>query len=185
VATVQWQWSRLLAGPEVPVWQWLRLSAVTGAPADGVWQWLRLSVSTGAVPPTPGGAWQWLRLDVATGAVSPPHADLGGSVNNIDAYATVTIDCSDSYDTDGVIVTYVLAQISGPSVTPAGTGPLFTYKAPGNIAGATIDWQLVVTDNDGLNSPAASATHSVLPVNEMAAVGGVWVPMEILTTSSA
>lgn len=185
MATTQWRWQRLSAGQAGGSWLWTRLSVNTGAPANGAWRWTRLSISTGSVPAVPGGAWQWRRLAIVTGASSPPNAVLGPDVLDIEPYSIVTIDCSASSDPDGTIVTYTLLQTFGPPVSQlTGTGPIFTYKAPGNIDGATVAWQLNVTDNNNLQSPPDASTHYVLPVNEMAAVGGVWVPLEMSTISS-
>lgn len=63
-------------------WQWLRLSA---GPVSGAWQWLRLAVDTGATLPT---RWQWLRLSTQAVTASTLSSDIAGPY---DAGAIVTV----------------------------------------------------------------------------------------------
>ena len=115
-----------------------------------------------------------------------PTANLGGNVTNIEPYSTQTINGSNSKDNDtGTIASYTFRQISGsPTVTINGTGAIRTYTAPGTVAGTTLVFGLVVTDNQGADSTEDTVTHTILPVTERAVIGGVEVPMQISSVNS-
>jgi hypothetical protein len=77
-----------------------------------------------------------------------------GSDQTVDEGDTVTLDGSNSYDSDDGIASYLWAHIIGPSVTlsdPAAITPTFT--APDvDLDGESLTFELTVTDNGGLQS---------------------------------
>lgn len=115
-----------------------------------------------------------------------PTANLGGNVINIEPYTVQTISGASSVDNDvGTIASYAFRQISGsPTVTLAGSGASRTYTAPGTIAGTTLTFGLIVTDNQGAESTEDTVTHTIFPVTERAAVGGLEIPMQITSVNS-
>jgi len=67
---------------------------------------------------------------------------------------TVTLDGSDSSDGDGTVESYAWTQTGGPSVSlsvPSAIQPTFTAPSVGP-SGATLTFQLRVTDDGGLQS---------------------------------
>ena len=83
----------------------------------------------------------------------PPVANAGPNQSKAEG-SLVTLDGSASNDIDDPITTYAWIQTAGPSVTlsnPAAVKPTFT--APDvNVVGATLTFQLTVTDQGGLQS---------------------------------
>jgi hypothetical protein len=83
----------------------------------------------------------------------PPMADAGAD-QTVDAGVTVVVDGSNSTDPDDGIGTYLWTQTGGPSVTLSDTSavkPTFTSPNVGPN-GASLTFQLTVTDNGGLKS---------------------------------
>jgi len=91
----------------------------------------------------------------------PPVANAGPDQTGKAEGSLVTLDGSASYDIDDPITTYAWIQTAGPSVTlsdPAAVNPTFT--APDvNIVGATLTFQLTVTDQGGLQSTDSVDIH--------------------------
>lgn len=83
----------------------------------------------------------------------PPTADAGPdrTVNEGDL---VTLNGSNSFDPDNGIASFQWTQIDGPPVTPSGMNTVSAiFTAPDvNSAGASLVFELVVTDNGGLQS---------------------------------
>lgn len=108
-----------------------------------------------------------------------PVANLGPDVGDIEPYSMQVVDGTASTDSNGgTIVAYSFRQISGPAVSLGGTGATRTYKAPGTLAGTTVTFGLIVTDDQNGNSSEDTVIHTILQVNERAIVGGVQVPIE-------
>lgn len=82
-----------------------------------------------------------------------PSANAGAS-QNVNGGATVTLTGSGS-DPEGSALTYAWTQLSGPSVTLAGSGNVRTFVAPAATASAqTLVFQLVVNDGSLSSTPA-------------------------------
>lgn len=80
----------------------------------------------------------------------PPVADAGANQANIGAGTLVTLDFSGSTDGDGTIVSYVVVQTAGDTVTlTAPTATTRTFPAPSTNASQTLTFELTVTDNVG------------------------------------
>ena len=82
-----------------------------------------------------------------------PTAD-AGSDQAVAEGETVTLDGSDSSDGDGTVDSYAWTQTGGPSVSlsnPSAVQPSFTAPSVGP-SGATLTFQLRVTDDGGLQS---------------------------------
>jgi hypothetical protein len=92
-----------------------------------------------------------VRYDVANVA---PTANAGVD-QTADPGATVTLTGSGT-DTDGTIASYAWAQTSGTTVTLTGTGASRTFTAPITTTGATLLFQLTVTDDQ-----AATGTDTI------------------------
>jgi hypothetical protein len=120
------------------------------------------------------------------GANSAPTANAGVDQTNIEPWVTVTLDGTGSSDPDlGDTITYAWSQTGGTSVTlsdPTAAQPTFT--APGTIAGDTLTFSLVVTDNHGASSSADTMTVAVLYVTERAVIGGVEVTVHTQVVKS-
>lgn len=92
-----------------------------------------------------------------------PLAD-AGSAQAVDAGATVTLDGTRSKDPDGAISTYGWTQTSGIAVTLSGAStanPNFTAPVVGSTV--TLRFALIVTDNEGYRSTAATVAVVVSP----------------------
>lgn len=130
--------------------------------------------------------------NLASGWIGPystqntiPVARLGSAVNNIEPWTLQVVDGSASSDSDGgTVVDYTFRQISGASVVLSGSGSTRTYKAPGTLAGTTLVFGLVVTDNQGADSTEANVSHTVLQANERAIISGAQVPIEVQSVQS-
>lgn len=95
-----------------------------------------------------------------------------GAAQTVLGGAVVTLNGSGSSDSDGSIASYAWTQSSGTTVVLSSSGaaqPTFTAPAVGSTA--TLVFSLVVTDNEGASSTAASVTITVNP----AAAGPVTV----------
>jgi hypothetical protein len=97
-----------------------------------------------------------------TGDNDPPTANAGID-QTVFEQSTVTLDGSNSFDSDDGIASYRWKQITGPSVTfsdPTSDRP--TFEAPGfdDSGDKPLVFELIVTDNGGLQS-SDSTTVSV------------------------
>lgn len=111
---------------------------------------------------------------------TPPTAGAGTDQVDIEPWTTVNLAGTDS-DSDGTVVSRQWTQISGTTVTLSGaTTANASFTAPATIAGGTLVFQYAVTDDDSaVTTDQVSIT--VLPVAERAVVGGVEVPLRVLT----
>ena len=77
----------------------------------------------------------------------PPVAD-AGSGQTVQEGAPVTLDASDSYDTDGDALGYSWSQTDGPQVALSGANsPMLTFTAPQvGTAGAELVFEVTVSD---------------------------------------
>lgn len=78
--------------------------------------------------------------------------------------ATVTLNGSSSYDSDGSIASYAWQQVSGTAVTLSGSGSNRTLTAPAT-EGTAMVFSLTVTDNNGSVSTADTVTVTVQNVS--------------------
>lgn len=110
----------------------------------------------------------------------PPTAD-AGSAQTVNEGQEVVLDASGSSDPDGDTLTYVWAQIGGPSVTLFdATSAQATFTAPFvALGGETLTFQVTVTDDDG-ESDKAIVSVTVANVNHepVADAGGAQVVAE-------
>ncbi|MGB4762070.1 MAG: hypothetical protein WBP12_01775 [Candidatus Saccharimonas sp.] len=114
-----------------------------------------------------------------------PVAELGPNIGDIEPFSTQLVDGSASSDSDGgSVVQYTFRQISGPAVSLSGSGATRTYKAPGTLAGTTVTFGLIVTDDQDGASSEDTVVHTILKVNERAIIGGVQVPIELIGVQS-
>src|SRR5581483_3404489 len=79
-----------------------------------------------------------------------------GPDQSVTHLATVTLDGTASTDSDGTIASYAWTQTNGPAVTlSSASASKPTFTAPEVTTGsAVLTFQLIVTDNLGLQSPA-------------------------------
>jgi hypothetical protein len=93
----------------------------------------------------------------------PPTAN-AGAPQTVNVGVMVTLNGSASSDADGSIAGYAWTQTAGVSVAlfnPATAQP--TFAAPQSATTATLTFSLVVTDNRGVASAAATVTITVNP----------------------
>ena len=85
----------------------------------------------------------------------PPKA-IAGPDQTVPEGTLVTLDASNSSDTDSGIASFAWQQIEGPSVTLSDAGAIQpTFTAPNvSASGAALKFELTVTDNGGLKSTA-------------------------------
>ena len=88
-----------------------------------------------------------------------------GSNQTVTSGVTVTLNGTASSDPDGTIASYAWTQTAGtPTVTlTSGTTSQPTFPAPTVATAASLTFSLVVTDNRGATSPAASVNVTVNP----------------------
>ena len=88
-----------------------------------------------------------------------------GTNQTVTSGVTVTLNGTASSDPDGSVAGYAWSQTSGaPTVTlTSGTTSQPTFPAPTVTTAATLTFSLVVTDNRGATSPAASVNVTVNP----------------------
>jgi hypothetical protein len=95
---------------------------------------------------------------------TPPVANAGAN-QTVNSGATVTLNGGASSDANGTIASYAWTQTAGtPAVTlanPATVTP--SFSAPTVAAATAFTFSLVVTDNLGAASPAATTTVTVNP----------------------
>lgn len=96
-----------------------------------------------------------------------PTADAGPDQVDVEPFATVTLDGTGSSDSDGTVAGYAWAQTGGsPTVTlDDDTAAQPTFEAPATMAGTTLTFSLVVTDDDAADSAADTVDITVLPHN--------------------
>ena len=88
-----------------------------------------------------------------------------GTNQTVTSGVTVTLNGSASYDPDGSIASFAWTQTAGtPAVTLAnGVAAHPTFVSPTVAATSTLTFSLVVTDNLGATSPAATVSVTVNP----------------------
>ena len=95
-------------------------------------------------------------------ANAPPTAN-AGPAQTVTSGTTVTLNGSASSDPDGTIASYAWSQAGGsPTVTltgPATAQP--TFLAPTVTSATTLNFSLVVTDNQGATSAASTVAITV------------------------
>ncbi len=90
-------------------------------------------------------------VTVSDAPLNPPVADAGPDQIIEDGGIEVTLDGSDSADSDGTIVAYLWQQTDGPDVTLSDdTAVSPTFTAPDEDGPVSLTFELTVTDNDGL-----------------------------------
>ncbi len=89
-----------------------------------------------------------------TAANRPPVANAGAD-QTVNEGIMVTLNGANSTDPDGTIRSYIWTRTAGPSVTLSSSTsaqPSFTAPNVGTAAGASLTFQLTVTDNGGLQA---------------------------------
>lgn len=87
-----------------------------------------------------------------------------GAAQAVISGATVTLNGSASNDPDGSIAAYAWSQVEGPAVTlSSATVVQPTFVAPNVTSAVVLRFSLVVTDNLGANSSAATVAVTVSP----------------------
>lgn len=102
-----------------------------------------------------------------------------GPDQTVSAYATVLLDGTGS--TQANLTTYTWTQTAGPTVTIETTiAGVATFTAPATVAGASLTFQLVTTDNVGHNSSPDSVTITVQPHTTFHLASGGPQPVRLL-----
>lgn len=102
-----------------------------------------------------------VNINVVAKVVPTANAGPDQTVNSLDV---VTLDGSASNDPDGTIVTYAWTQTAGEAVTLDETNPAMpTFTAPNVGSDEILRFELVVTDDDGLDSLADTVTITINP----------------------
>jgi hypothetical protein len=112
----------------------------------------------------PAGFMALLLLDACGGGgtanVAPTAS--AGSAQSLYSGDTVTLNGTGSRDSDGSVASYAWTQTGGPAVVLTGpTTPQPSFVAPPVSSVSTFTFSLVVTDNKGAVSPAATVTITV------------------------
>ncbi len=102
---------------------------------------------------------------------------------------TVTLDGSDSSDSDGAVTSYIWSQIpnGAPSVTIAGAGSdQATFQAPEVTADTVLEFELRVVDNSGgTNTDRVRVTvTNVQPISQVLGIAIIGLGESILATDS-
>ena len=93
-----------------------------------------------------------------------PTANAGPDQTNIEPRSTVTLNGTGSTDSDGTIAAYAWTQTAGTTVTlSSASAAQPTFTAPLTLAGETLTFSLVVTDDDGATSSQDTVNVTVLP----------------------
>ncbi len=96
---------------------------------------------------------------------TPPIAN-AGTAQSVTSGVTVTLNGSTSSDPDGTIASYAWTQTVGTTVTlSSATAAQPTFVAPTVVSATTLTFSLVVTDNRGTASTAATVNVTVNPSN--------------------
>jgi len=99
---------------------------------------------------------------------SAPTANAGAN-QTVAAGATVTLNGSASSDSDGTIALYSWTQSGGSGVTLNNSGTAQpTFAAPSVSAATTLNFALIVTDNQGRASAPAMVSVTVNPATNLA-----------------
>ena len=124
------------------------------------------------------GQFSTATVDITVINRTPPNAAASDD-QGVAEGASVTLNGSGSSDADGTIVSYVWTETSASGVTivdddPA--TPTATFIAPDvTAAGATLEFELTVTDNDGLtatDSVNVTVSNIASPLHNPVAVAG-------------
>jgi REJ domain. len=113
----------------------------------------QLTVSNSQLSSTPAV------VNVTVKHVNHPPVALVGPDQSVAEASLITLDGSASYDPDAEPVTFLWAQVLGPSVTlsdPQGAQPTF-LAPPVGPAGTTLSFQLTVTDTVGSSATAVTS----------------------------
>lgn len=121
------------------------------------------------------GATDW--LPDPGGNVAPLASITSDATGAVEPGATITLTLGDS-DADGTVTTRTLTQTAGATAAPAGSGSTRTVVAPYTLAGTTLTYQYVVTDDDGATSTPVSTSIEVLPATERIVITGGASPVE-------
>jgi hypothetical protein len=98
------------------------------------------------------------------GAANVAPVANAGANQTVTSGTTVTLNGTASSDSDGTIASYAWTQTAGAAVTltnPTASQP--TFPAPAVAGAIALTFSLVVTDNRGSASPAATVTVTVNP----------------------
>lgn len=116
----------------------------------------------------------------AVAAAQAQVSYIGASSFLVDADAgpDKTVRPTDTVSLVAVGQSGTFAQLSGTSVTLLGSAPLQTYVAPASLTGATLVFELTVTD--GTLTDTDQVTHTVLPHQRWQVVSGVLKPLNIV-----
>jgi PKD domain len=88
-----------------------------------------------------------------------------GTAQTVTSGSTVTLNGTASADADGTIASYAWTQVGTPAVTlSSATAAQPTFTAPTVATATTLTFSLVVTDNRGAASAAATVSITVSPV---------------------
>jgi hypothetical protein len=99
------------------------------------------------------------------GATNTPPVANAGTNQTVTSGVIVTMNGTASSDPDGTIASFAWTQTVGTVVTLAGgTTSQPTFTAPAVAAATTLTFSLVVTDNRGATSPAATVNVIVNPI---------------------